>query len=850
MPNTPTFASSGTKADTIDVRLSYRIVELFSEGLYSSPNKAIEELVANSFDAGARRVVVLTPPSYHDQDATIAILDDGEGMDGEGLRQHWLIGVSQKRRLSTRPRNRQQIGKFGIGKLATYVLSSRLTHISKRGGKYYSTSMNYLAIDKRKEKDVEPKTPIKIDLLELTEKEARAAIKRWTDTANFKSTKMKLFGTKSAGSWTLAIMSSLKPMVHDIKDGTLRWVLRTALPLRPDFEIWLAGEKLTPSKQGKGLIKKMVLGKDLLDLPKPCPAGVASKKDPDAEAGKQFGLEVPELGRVTGYVEVYQDLLTGNKSDDLGRSHGFFVYVFGRLVNVADGHFGIPPNELRHGTFGRTRFVVHMDGLDAGLRSNREALRDGSLLGAAQNVLRAVFNAVRPLLETHDKDEEPGAKLARKLGSSPASLSRSPIVSLTRSALEGRESPQYLIVPKLSTETERASFVEALEERAKEPDTFVTGVSIDYQGDSRNGIAQFEVGTGMLRINAFHPFVAAFHEEFTTKSQAQPLELIAMAEVLAEAHLYVVGVTGVQVSEFLRARDGLLRHLANESGRRSALSVANSLSEARNSPGDLEDCLCHAFDSLGLAATKLAKNGQPDGVATAHLSADSNGVERRYAVSLEAKSTEKDGKTIPADKVGISKIARQRDKFKCGHAVVVGPAFPTKQGDEAAIVDEMASDRESTKAKGAEKTITLITIDDLASLVKLRPLRQLGLVKLRELFLTCSTPEESRAWIDALRKTHMKRPPYKKIVEAIHSLQCEFETSDVKYGALRVQLSHLNPPIKYENDEALAELCKSMAQLAAGAMYATSERVELDQSVTNVIAAIDAATKEDSVDPE
>jgi len=48
MSKNPAFASTGSEAGTIDVRLSYRIVRLFSEGLYASPNKAIEELVANS----------------------------------------------------------------------------------------------------------------------------------------------------------------------------------------------------------------------------------------------------------------------------------------------------------------------------------------------------------------------------------------------------------------------------------------------------------------------------------------------------------------------------------------------------------------------------------------------------------------------------------------------------------------------------------------------------------------------------------------------------------------------------------------------------------------------------------
>ena len=108
MTNDPTFVAIGDATDDIEVRLSYRIVELFSEGLYTSPNKAIEELVANSFDAGAWTVHVLLSSNLHDQDATIAVFDDGEGMDQEGLKRHWLIGISNKRSLSALPRDRQQ----------------------------------------------------------------------------------------------------------------------------------------------------------------------------------------------------------------------------------------------------------------------------------------------------------------------------------------------------------------------------------------------------------------------------------------------------------------------------------------------------------------------------------------------------------------------------------------------------------------------------------------------------------------------------------------------------------------------------------------------------------------------
>src|SRR5713101_4538197 len=194
MSKNPIFATTGSEAEKIDVRLSYRIVRLFSEGLYASPNKAVEELVANSFDAGALRVAVFLPSDFHEQGATIAVLDDGEGMDAGGLKQHWLIGKSLKRKLAKLPLGRHQIGKFGIGKLATYVLANRLTHISKKGSKYYSTSMNYKTVDDRGDEEVEPKTPIKISLHELSETEAKDALKEWMDTAAFSKFGLKLFG--------------------------------------------------------------------------------------------------------------------------------------------------------------------------------------------------------------------------------------------------------------------------------------------------------------------------------------------------------------------------------------------------------------------------------------------------------------------------------------------------------------------------------------------------------------------------------------------------------------------------------------------------------------------------------
>ena len=121
MTNEPAFAATGDTTDNIEVRLSNRIVELFSEGLYTSPNKAVEELVANPFDAGARRVHVLLSSNLHDQDATIAVFDDGEGMDREGLKRVPPIRSCFPRR-GLRTAAEQSRAALG---LASYVRPSR-----------------------------------------------------------------------------------------------------------------------------------------------------------------------------------------------------------------------------------------------------------------------------------------------------------------------------------------------------------------------------------------------------------------------------------------------------------------------------------------------------------------------------------------------------------------------------------------------------------------------------------------------------------------------------------------------------------------------------------------------------
>ena len=825
----------GKRVDSIDVRLSYKIVELFSEGLYSSPSKAVEELVVNSFDAGARKVHVLLSPDMHSKNAAIAVIDDGEGMGVDGLKQHWLIGTSNKRDIKKLPLNRKQIGKFGIGKLATYVLANCLTHISKRNGKYHLTSMDYRNIGKHVNREVEPKTPIKIDLMELTNKQARRAIDSWVKQAELSIQASVLFGKDSPNSWTVSIMSELKQKVHEIKPGKLKWILRTALPLRRDFSIRLNAKKLTSSQAEKGMLKRLTIGKELVKLQHNGLEDVEKYEDAGLSKNdeRRFGIRVPGLGPVTGYAEAYGDLLTG-KADRIGRSHGFFVYVYDRLINIDDGHFGIPPNKLKHGIFGRFRLVVHMDSLDERLRSNRESIEYGPLRETAQNVLLAIFNTVRPEIENHDRGEKPWAKLTRSMASSPPSLSRRPIIDLVRNVMNKRAKTRYLIVPDCPTASKQSEFLSELEKRVQNPEKFVTGVECSPTGSQNDGIVKYNTESGVLFLNESHPFVAVFHDEFTRRS-AQPLELLAMAEVLIEAQLHFDGVDPTQIDDFLSERDRLLRHMAGESGHTSVLFIANALSEARNNPCLLEKCVCDAFRSLGFDVVHDGRSNQPDGIATAYLSGGEDDTSQKYTVCLEAKSKRNPDDTVSAKDVRLAAVIRHSKTHKCDHAVVVGPAFPTSAGDESALAKEIEDGRRSN---GYPKTITLITVDDLAELVKLRPVKRLGLKNIRNLFLECTLPAQSSDWIRTIRKSDVESPQYSKIIRAISKLQRDFHMSTVKYASLRTELLHSKPPIKYETDSKLMEICKTMQQMAPGAIWAGEERVELDQSAENAIAAI------------
>lgn len=830
----PDFAAVGRPTGEIEVKISYRIIQLFSEGLYSSPNKAIEELVSNSFDAGAENVHVIISPDLTDSDATIAVVDDGEGMDGSGLQNHWIIGQSQKRQArSAGPGKRKPIGKFGIGKLATYVLANRLSHICKSKGRYYATSMDYGEIPETQGEAGTLEERVSLPLRELTENEAKAILAPWITGEKAGFQKLSLF-SDSSKSWTVAIMSELKDMVQEIKPGRLKWVLSTAMPIRNDFNLFLTGEQIKSSKLRGKKIGAWQIGKDLKKLQKPASQDFEATIMRTSNPLLKYGLSHPQLGRVTGRIELYEDLLTQGKSADLGRSWGIFVYVRGRLVNADDPYFGISSNKLRHGTLSRFRLEINIDKLDDELRSSRETVRESSQLTTARNLMEAMFNFARRKHEEHTAAEAEGRRATKRVADTPARLTSAPLRSLIEGTLDGSHSPSLTRCPEGLTKKQRDDFLAELDSMIDSEEGPIKEIVHAALGQ-HVGIAVYDAQTRILQINSLHPFVAYFGDEFSDKDSSLPLELLATSEVLLEASMYEHGLKRTRIDVVMNQRDQLLRELARSVGRRNALMLSQDLQNASSNQDELEEEVIAAFDSLGFDTVPQSTKRRI-GIAQAF---GGGRQAKPYNVALSVNAKLKPGTQATYKSLLPSRIRKERDDGAppCGHAIVVVVDFPRQGVDRTKIVNE---EKESRTESG--KTITYIHVTDFAKLVRLAPAKRIGLPELQKLFKECITPEECKEWVSSLEKSKPSTAPYREILETIYEEQKQMPGQDIEFSVVEVILRKQSNVVIEKSE--IVSLCNALQRIVPEYVCATEDTVAIRSSPTRILAAFNATIKE------
>ena len=772
-------AAIGTPVKEIHVEFRYKIIDLFSGHLYSAPTKAIEELVVNSFDAFATKCVVSVLDSV---EKPVWVWDNGESMDVSGLEELWLIAESKKRERQEEyeKRGRLPVGKFGIGKLASYVVGKRITHLCRRDTKFLAVTMDYARINDEPEE-------LPLSIRELSEQDVRKAIPFIVD-APFDSSKIDLFGEGST-TWTIVVIDQLKQL---LQIGRLHWILSTALPLTPDFELFLNGSSVQPSKIQIKKLNEWQIGKD-----------DRAAKDYGFETGQDtasppydYFVKIAEYGKISGNVELYADPLNTGKASELGHSNGFFVMVRERLLNVKDNSFGI--TSLPHLGFNRFRAVVRANFLDDYLTANREDITNADAREALKKYLIAKFNEVRNFYEASLEKQAKKESLEDHLSTVPGTLLSYPLRHALDEVKETNASPFMIrtVPDKPSPPT-----IEKIETRS-----FDTGAPL----------ASLEAG--VVFINVSHPFYAAFQD-------FPGIRKIAIAEILLEAYLLDAGVDSEKTLEILSRRDQLLRFLASRLPE-GAVEIAKFIRDSVNSSDDLEVACVDGFRVLGFDAVRIGGSGKPDGLASAYLGVSTKGEKRSYSLTFDAKSTQE--KSVQTGNLGLATVVKHKSDYQADFAVVIAPNYQIGDGENSNVVKE-----------ARQQNVCLITAGDFADLIVASAVKPLSLETLGELFEIYS-PIDTASWIDTFKKEKISAPPIPTILETVWKIQQVDQTDAPEIGAIKWAELGLQ---KFSNRE-IKQWLISVSRLVPELVSITGEKVQLNQTPGNILLQIKEVLKQ------
>lgn len=795
------FVHGGSPTGEIEVRISYGIIDRFSEGLYSSPNKAFEELVSNAYDAGAHRVWVRVPAQLDQSNAYLAVIDDGVSMDLAGLEDLWKVGISPKRSVDGTDivhAGRPPIGKFGIGKLATYVLAEKLTYVCKADGVIRAVTMDYGRVHGQ----MSDPSPMALTVVELGPEEARQTLGEALGTDD--AALQVLFGDRAAcQTWTVAILSELKARGRSVQAGRLRWILRSALPLGNEFRLWFNNEELASAKVDAAPMWEFAVGEADKDIDG-WPYAASATRD----AKGQLGVALPDVGFVRGTAQLFDGSLKGGKSDEIGRSHGFFVKVRDRLVNLDDETFGIDV-ELSHGVLTRFRMDVYADGLDAHLASPRESIQESAALTSIRRYMLAVFNRARVYrAKQEEKLDKDLLASSERVALPPAALSTGPLRRVLRRVIDGDEAVGHLLD---LDKRDISAAPEAVESR----DTLLKHVLIESLGHEKP-LVRYSVEKRAAIVNADHPFVSNYLD---VHGAQEPLRLVGVTELLTQVYMLDEDLEPALVDKILRRRDEFLRALTNIHPRSSPV-VARQLRDAKSQKDELEDAVADTLELLGFDVTRLSGNGKPDGIARAQLGARAeSGGTQNYAVAYDSKSSKHDA--IKAATAGTQTLRKHRHEYSAQYSLLVAPGFQGAEGEDTSIIENCTNDE-----------ITPMTVDQLAEVVELFPFRSVTPASMRSVF-HLYTPAAVTQWLSNLRNgpTTPAAPPIRQILELTQELSDRQDavTIDALSAVLKTR-HNIEIPV-----EQLRGLVRGLAALAPDGLWFEPSRLALNASIPAVL---------------
>lgn len=848
---TSTLESIGHQSSTISVELSTRFLEHFSEQLYSSPQKAFEELISNGWDALADHVDVRIPPDLGSSTATLTVLDNGESMDEDGLRQLWHIAYSTKKSASEK-NGRKIVGQFGIGKLATYVLANKLTYICMASdGKIRRVTMDYGQIEPPQDEPGDKLIrDLQLPLYEVEFAEVEAALNDVYDGAKLlelirngvtpPSTTLgddefcspKTPFKKPAGkTWTLVILSSLKPAAKDLKLGILRRMLQAALPFRSAMAICVNGELLESSKLTAAVADTWRIGPDLkfdnFDYdesdgngePRPTSVPVQLIAQPYPHA------IIHGVGEVTGTITLFENQVSGGKSDERGSSNGFHVNVLGRVVNQTDPSFGA--ENLSHAAWARFRMAVRADGLNAHLTTDREKFKDRRELKVFRAFLRKCFNMARTHYDSDNNAGMPdgGDVLVRSLGV----MSLSPLRNVVSDALLTQPPIKDLFDDTgiSDREAKRRSW------RDDTADNIKNALSkVKYEARGEEGFVKFRLVDNAIVVNKDHPFVA---EHSRSKAEKELLRTIAMVNLLSDVYALDIGISPSSLQEVREYRDRLMRFRAMQR-RKSGTYIAKLLLQTQNDSVNsqhLEKAVSDALRYLGFLVQELGKSGEPEGIASAYptpslaVATAEHPEPPLYSFTYDAKSS-KDN-VAQTGNIRLDGIVEHRERYKANYSLVIAPGF-----SDGAL---------ATRCK--QQRVTPMTAADLGRLLEYTvEYGALPVTKLREVFEIWQ-PHAVTAWVGKLEEwlKTQRRLTLDVFLEALRKLKGKVPdvlSADTLAHVCRTELN-----IKTATAKDVSALVQGLSILIPDLVGIDGDKIVVNASAERVAAAV--ATQLDKI---
>jgi len=789
--------------ENVSVEVAYEVIQLLSAQLYSSPLKAIEELVVNSWDADASECRVFVPPpeilTEGDSTTAIAVLDNGHGMTIEDLRNLWHVGLSSKRDASWEQRaKRTQIGKFGIGKLASYAIARRVTYLTKsaeeppRGVTIDFESFRTATADHG---EIEPVT---LRMMRLDDPAQLLAGPQMVSLLQGLDPPPDKLAEAGWDHWTLVVLEALKEKAVDVRTGRLQWVLSTAMPAASDFSLYLNGNDVGSSK----LEGEFPVDFTVAEIPK---KRLESLKD---TTGQEWSVVDDRLvckslpTGVSGRIRVADRSLyaASGKSEDLGRSHGFFVRVRGRLVNEIDPLFGTKPQSFT--TFYNLLAEVEADDLDSFITAPRDDLVQAVEKEHFRSLLLELFNEARSRYE--DKIKEGEEKEANKREESRSyvnpRLVERPVADVLVNEGSAQQRADWILLDPSDDDEALGRLIESLYEEPAERRHY----SYRYTAAGRQGpLARFDPDEALFWVNEDHDLVIANEE---SPEARRLLEVMVTAEAMLEVYLREADVDPRVVAYVLSRRDQLLRSLSRDE-LYSLKAIATSIRDARDSANDLEIAVVGALRSLGFVAKHISGSGTPDGEARYEVYGP-----ERVSFTLEAKSSADVPSLGNLDFAGLRQhYEDKRDEGAAG-CLLVAPDYPGRDEPEEGQVGKRAT----------TQNVSCWTAEGLASVVEAAEVRHITAEQIQKIVLTQFTPAQVESAIEELLSDPgwTRRDLYVAILESLVALEGHMPNTPRTVDMLAAQIAMRSGFAGIERSDVL-DAAEQMAQASKGMLHVT-----------------------------